>query len=661
MVWLILIFVVSGVLWYRTSERVLALALAVITLLFVTYLVSFSTVERALTPALIASFLIGTSFYVTKFVPVKGPNRKQRRKPRARLVRQGGELQLNIRGYQILERIGEGGMAVVHLARRLEDEKLVAIKVPLEKHFGDNKVLRRFVQEAATLKRLEHPNIVRVFDYNADTQPFYMIMEYVKGQSLEGYMLSQPVSVPSVLNISRAVCDALRYIHSQGLVHRDVKPSNIMLMRDQITQGDIESYQVRLMDFGIAVGQAVSRLSVGAGRVGTPIYMSPEQAKGGSVDARSDIYSLGMVMYEMAAGRTPFAGSYDVVVHQQVFDVPTPPRQYNVRIPISLNDLIMRMLEKDPANRPTLDEVLRLIDSGDLVDNSIPSLPSTLVVVTNSGQNFIRVLDTQGNLLQGLGNMESGVLPTIPVACHYLPDGNLLVGVVDYKTANAPMLRILNSEMELVGGFAPYGLKEGNLLNLVSVAVTPSKRIYALDLDTCMVQEYTLEGEMVRKFGGRGDGQGTFREPRMIAANDEFVFVLDTQLREVQRFSPDGTYISRVAFKQSKDAQALQTLDGVGVDLKGNVLVSDASSSRIRVMSPAGKPVSAVLIDPWHGEPSGELMIDVDHEGHIYAARKGGQLIRKYSADGQLMGMLDALAPVLAFSVRRTVPVSVKA
>ncbi len=268
--------------------------------------------------------------------------------------------------YSIVRTLGTGGMGSVFLARDPSLDRDVAIKVILPQLTHQPGFYERFHREARLVASLRHPHIVQVYDFaieygdaatDADDQPF-MVMEYFDGGSLKDRLAQlrnrgEAMPLNEITRIIVAIAAALDYAHARGMIHRDVKPANILFR----SQDAAQSVPV-LTDFGIAriVGEAAraSHTSPSSGVVGTPAYMSPEQAagEGGSVDARSDMYSLGIVLYEMVCGRVPFrADSPTAVLMQQVSQAPSPPTQFNPNVPASVQDVILRALAKQPNER----------------------------------------------------------------------------------------------------------------------------------------------------------------------------------------------------------------------------------------------------------------------------------------------------------------------
>jgi len=241
--------------------------------------------------------------------------------------------------YEILEKIGSGGMAVVYKARCHRLNRLVAVKILKEELAGDAEFRRRFRSESQAVAMLSHPNIVAVYDVSHSDDIEYIVMELIEGITLKQYISRKGVlNWKEALHFSTQVCKALSHAHSRGIIHRDIKPHNIMICKDG---------SVKVADFGIARLQSTqSTLTQEA--LGSVHYISPEQAKGGQVDARSDLYSLGVVMYEMLTGHLPFEGDSAVsVAIQHISAIPLMPRDINPDIPVGLEAITMRAMEPD--------------------------------------------------------------------------------------------------------------------------------------------------------------------------------------------------------------------------------------------------------------------------------------------------------------------------
>lgn len=247
--------------------------------------------------------------------------------------------------YNIVERLGIGSMGEVYLAHDPHIDRRVALKVLHKNHIGSKEIVNRFIKEAKAIGRLSHPGIVKVYDVGQDHGTIFIIMEYLEGQPLNEAVHTQKLSLTSIVNIGKQVAAALDYAHQNGIVHRDIKPSNLIL-----TNGN----QVKLTDFGIAHFEDPSlTLKTGLGDIlGTPAYMSPEQIAGKGVDGRSDLYSLGVVLYKLLTGRRPFGENNITAIFKAIADhEPTPPIQVNPALPLALSELILKAMAKNPNRR----------------------------------------------------------------------------------------------------------------------------------------------------------------------------------------------------------------------------------------------------------------------------------------------------------------------
>lgn len=257
--------------------------------------------------------------------------------------------------YEILEVIGYGGMAVVYKARCHLLNRNVAIKILRDDMAADSEFKERFNKEAQAVAMLSHPNIVSVYDVSRTPEIDYIVMELVDGITLKQYMKSKGrLSCEESVHFSVQIARALSHAHNKGIVHRDIKPQNIMI--------DLNG-TVKVGDFGIAYLENAQAAETGMA-VGSVHYISPEQAKGQTVDARSDIYSLGVVMYEMLTGEMPYTGeSAEAVALQHVSSTPVPPRSINPEIPERLEAITMRTMNADADKRyQTADELLQELD-----------------------------------------------------------------------------------------------------------------------------------------------------------------------------------------------------------------------------------------------------------------------------------------------------------
>ena len=248
--------------------------------------------------------------------------------------------------YEVLDQVGSGGMATVYRAYQPKLDRYVALKVMHKSMLQDASFLARFEREARIVARLEHPNIVPIYDYDEyDGQP-YLVMKFIEGQTLKDLLNNKVLSLDEIRDLMGTVADALTFAHEQGVLHRDIKPSNIII--------DSEGTPY-LTDFGLAriAQQGESTLSADM-MLGTPHYISPEQAQGSpEIDARTDVYSLGVLLYELVTGRLPFtADSPYAIVHKHIYQAPPPPSQLNSDVTPSVERVLLQALEKEPSQRP---------------------------------------------------------------------------------------------------------------------------------------------------------------------------------------------------------------------------------------------------------------------------------------------------------------------
>jgi serine/threonine protein kinase len=256
--------------------------------------------------------------------------------------------------YEILAELGGGGMGRVYRARDLTLERIVALKTLAPQFRKDEVLVQRFLKEARAAARLNHPNIVQIYDFGKEGDTYYLAMEYVEGQSLAAMLKGGPFSENEAITVTRYTCLALSVAHAEGLVHRDIKPDNLMLTNKG---------QLKLVDLGVAkrVDEDQSLTQTGQA-LGTPHYISPEQIRAAkNIDGRADIYSLGATLYHLVTGRTPFRGSSSAMVMSmhlyQPFD---DPRSVRPDLSEGLGHVLRKMMAKEPEGRyPDADAVDR--------------------------------------------------------------------------------------------------------------------------------------------------------------------------------------------------------------------------------------------------------------------------------------------------------------
>ncbi len=245
--------------------------------------------------------------------------------------------------YRIVRTLGRGGLGAVYEATHLISQRSDAMKVMLPEQTGTPEMAERFRREIQMLASLSHPHISGLHNAFHHDNQLIMIMELAEGEDLRSLSQRSRIALPALLGFAEQVLEALQYAHSRGVIHRDIKPANIMVS---------PVGQVKVLDFGIAIAEAATNLTAAGALIGSPIYMAPEQILGGKATVQSDIYSFGVTLYELIAGKTPIEGAttYELLMGH-VNNVPVPLHQLRSDIPLHLSLAIMKALEKNPAQR----------------------------------------------------------------------------------------------------------------------------------------------------------------------------------------------------------------------------------------------------------------------------------------------------------------------
>ena len=331
--------------------------------------------------------------------------------------------------YQILEKIGQGGMAVVFRAIDLRLNREVAIKIIRDELFRDADMLRRFYAEAHAVAQLSHPGIVAVYDVSQNENVGYLVMELISGITLKQY-IDRKKAVPwkQVVHFSRQIADALQQAHEHGIIHRDIKPMNIMLLQNGTT---------KVADFGIAAFENEIRETRGQA-VGSLHYIAPEQLRGGMADARGDVYSLGVTMYEMLTGYKPYTGETPAdILKKQSTNSLLPVRAFDVDVPAELEEIVLRAMDTDPDKRyqtakdlktalnTFANKVLKADRRGGSGENGSVFKVSVIPTVNIPKKEYIRSMRRSSRIGFSLGSfalMASGIVLFVFLWTYWLSD-----------------------------------------------------------------------------------------------------------------------------------------------------------------------------------------------------------------------------------------------
>ena len=271
--------------------------------------------------------------------------------------------------YRILRKLGSGGMANVYLAEDEELGRRVAIKILNERYANDDLFIERFRREAKSAAGLSHPNIVSIYDRGEAEGTYYIAMEVIEGRSLKELILTHgALPIDTAIAYAKQLLEALRFAHHHGIIHRDIKPHNVLVSTGP--QVKATAPRLKVTDFGIA-RHGASQMTEAGSIMGTAQYLSPEQARGAPVTAASDLYSAGVVLYEMLTGKVPFTGDSAIeIAMKHVNELPKPPSKLRPEIPPELDQVVLRSLAKDPADRyQTADE---FIEDLERVESGLP-------------------------------------------------------------------------------------------------------------------------------------------------------------------------------------------------------------------------------------------------------------------------------------------------
>ena len=353
--------------------------------------------------------------------------------------------------YLIVRKLGSGGMADVYLADDKELGRQVALKLLNERHANDEQFVERFRREAQSAAGLNHPNIVSIFDRGRAEGTYYIAMEYLDGRTLKELLVRNgPTPIEIAIDYTRQILSALAFAHRGGIVHRDIKPHNIVVRKDG---------RLKVTDFGIARSGA-SQMTEAGSIVGTAQYLSPEQARGAPVDQRSDLYSLGIVMYEMLTGKVPFTGDAPVEIAMKHLNaVPEPPSKLRPEIPHDLDAIVMRALAKEP----------------DLRYASAEEMDADLARVARGVAVSEKTEDAMTHVLAGAGAASAATMVTRPSTVTappaYRPPGTYYEERPGRRSVWPWLLGLVACAVIAVGGFLIYQKIQNQLGHNQTIAV----------------------------------------------------------------------------------------------------------------------------------------------------------------------------------------------
>lgn len=246
--------------------------------------------------------------------------------------------------YEIIEKIGSGGMAIVYKAKDLLLNRIVTIKVLREQFTADEEFVRRFRREAQSAASLSHTNIVSIYDVGKDEETEYIVMEYVEGKNLKEIIRDYaPLSTEQTVELGIQIAEAIHHAHEHQIIHRDIKPHNILVTEDG---------RIKVTDFGIARAVTAATVTHTGDIVGSVHYLSPEQARGVQTNEQSDVYSLGIILYELLTGKVPYDGETPIAIAlKHLQELPDPPSKFNPRVSLALENVVMRAIAKSPDKR----------------------------------------------------------------------------------------------------------------------------------------------------------------------------------------------------------------------------------------------------------------------------------------------------------------------
>jgi serine/threonine-protein kinase len=507
-------------------------------------------------------------------------------------------LQGTIDKYKLIEIKGSGTFGTVWLAEDTWIGKKVAIKIP----HNQKEEFTTLIAEPKLLASLDHPNIVQILTVDKAENIFFMVMEYVDGKNLAQLIQETTLTYKEAVDITIQILSALQYAHEKNVIHRDLKPGNILLTNDR---------KAKITDFGTAMIQSGKN---GAGIGGTIYYMAKEQVLGHPIPA-SDVYSVGVILYEMVTGKLPFSDEVPMAVLNKILkDDPPPPHQWNSLLPKELEAVILKALQKEISKRYQSAAEMKL----DL-EKIAPGVLTNPILVGNQSQELLTHTLVQEAVKKA--PKESGDINT---------------------------LRYQGYHYKLIRAIGTRGKEEGNFISPVAVAVDPQKRIYVCDSMKCNVQVFDFEGKFLYAVGKFGKDTNDSKDVNFLMPVSLGVdqggnlVVLDAKTCTVQIIGKMGQLIAKFGEPASPTTGKIEIGTGgffhpqaIALDEKDNIYVSDTGNHRIRVFNPAGKVVNKFGIQGARlGEFNNPAGLTMDLAGNLLVVDEKNYRVQIFSARG---------------------------
>jgi len=468
--------------------------------------------------------------------------------------------------YLISRKLGSGGMANVYLAQDQELGRRVAIKILDDRHARDEQFVERFRREAQNAAGLSHPNIVSIYDRGDSEGTYYIAMEHIEGRTLKELLVARgPSPLGIAIDYTRQILSALRFAHRNGIVHRDIKPHNVIV--------DGEG-RVKVMDFGIARAGAASQMTEAGSIIGTAQYLSPEQARGAPVDQTSDLYSTGIVLYELLTGSVPFNGETPVeIAMKHLSQAPVPPSTHRPEMPRDLDYVVLRALAKDPADR---------YHSAEEMDSDLERIARGISVSAETAEAATSVLSRTE-----VGEAATTIGPAAPASTTYTPGRYYEYDEPSRRRSFWPwLLALLLVAGTLVGGWFAYQEFQSQLSETKPVAVpdvegTP-ERLAVRDIREAGLKELVVRA--THPDAKLGDVFEQDPQPGERIEKGNFVTI------RVSLGKPK-TIVPNVVGKSRDEAVA----ELVGAKLKANVVPVNSLEPVNQVLAQAPKPGTELL------------------------------------------------------------------